>query len=183
MGNIFAFLRVSSSVQVRVVARRTMASAGKRKITWSCTKYVAVISAHRLSIWQKGSGLNIETCQFYISYLKAWPVHYLFDTSHMKNQYPSFPMDAVRGADLTQRHNAGLFLTQSLSQSMMFSHYILASIVLCRIWLLIHDLTSMVSGLTNTGGTACLLRRRISNKRWIRILYNFKVAQRKKSNR
>ena len=56
MGIIFAFLRVSSSVQVRVVARRTMASAGKRKITWSCTKYVAVISAHRFSIWQKGSG-------------------------------------------------------------------------------------------------------------------------------
>ena len=26
----------------------------------------------------------------------------------MKNQYPTFPMDAVRGADLTQRHNAGL---------------------------------------------------------------------------
>ena len=56
MGIIFAFLRVSSSVQVRVAARRTMASAGKRKMTWSCTKYVAVISAHRFSIWQKGSG-------------------------------------------------------------------------------------------------------------------------------
>ena len=108
MGIIFAFLRVSSSVQVRGVARQTMASAGKRKITWSCTKYVAVISAHRFSIWQKGSGYNIETCQFDISYLKAWSVHYLFDTSHMKNQYPTFSMDAVRGADLTQRHNAGL---------------------------------------------------------------------------
>ena len=29
----------------------------------------------------------------------------MFDTSHMKNQYPTFSMDAVRGADLTQRHN------------------------------------------------------------------------------
>ena len=56
MSMIFAYLRVSSSVQVRVVARRTMASAGKRKMTWSCTKYVAVISAQRFSIWQKGSG-------------------------------------------------------------------------------------------------------------------------------
>ena len=56
MSIIFAYLRVSSSVQVRVVARRTMASAGKWKMTWSCTKYVAVISAHRFWIWQKGSG-------------------------------------------------------------------------------------------------------------------------------
>ena len=32
-----------------------MAAAGRRKMTWSCTKYVAVISAHRFSIWQKGS--------------------------------------------------------------------------------------------------------------------------------
>ena len=71
MSIIFAYLRVSSSVQVRVVARRTMASAGKRKMTWSCTKYVAVISAQRFSIRQKGCGQNIETCQFDISYLKA----------------------------------------------------------------------------------------------------------------
>ena len=28
--------------------------------------------------------------------------------SHMKNQYPTFSMDAVRGADLIQRHKAGL---------------------------------------------------------------------------
>ena len=56
MSIIFACLRVSSSVQVHVVARRTMASAGKRKLTWSCTKYEAVISAQRFSIWQKGSG-------------------------------------------------------------------------------------------------------------------------------
>ena len=26
----------------------------------------------------------------------------------MKNQYPTFSMDAVRGADLIQRHKAGL---------------------------------------------------------------------------
>ena len=32
----------------------------------------------------------------------------MFDTSHMKNQYPTFSMDAVRGADLIQRHKAGL---------------------------------------------------------------------------
>ena len=28
----------------------------------------------------------------------------------MKNQYPAFSMDDVRGADLTQRHNAGLMI-------------------------------------------------------------------------
>ena len=43
-----------------------------------------------------------------MSYLKAWSAHYLFDTSHMKSQYPTFSMDAVRGADLIQRHKAGL---------------------------------------------------------------------------
>ena len=32
----------------------------------------------------------------------------MFDMSHMKNQYPTFSMDAVRGADLIQRHKAGL---------------------------------------------------------------------------
>ena len=30
----------------------------------------------------------------------------------MKNQYPTFSMDAVRGADLIQRHKAGLHLRQ-----------------------------------------------------------------------
>ena len=29
----------------------------------------------------------------------------------MKNQYPTFTMDAVRGADLIQRHKAGLVRT------------------------------------------------------------------------
>ena len=29
----------------------------------------------------------------------------------MKSQYPTFSMDAVRGADLIQRHKAGLGLT------------------------------------------------------------------------
>ena len=47
----------------------------------------------------------------YKSYLIAWSVHYLFDTSHMKNQYQTFSMDAVRGADLIQRHKAGLAIT------------------------------------------------------------------------
>ena len=28
----------------------------------------------------------------------------------MKNQYPTFSMDAVRGADLIQRHKAGLLI-------------------------------------------------------------------------
>ena len=56
MGVLFAFLLMSPSVQVRVVARRTMASAGKQKITWSCAKYVAVISTHQFSIWEKGNG-------------------------------------------------------------------------------------------------------------------------------
>ena len=32
----------------------------------------------------------------------------LFETRHMKNQYSTFSMDAVRVADLTQRHMAGL---------------------------------------------------------------------------
>ena len=32
----------------------------------------------------------------------------------MKNQYPTFSMDAVRGADLTQRHKAGLCWPGSL---------------------------------------------------------------------
>ena len=51
---------------------------------------------------------NIETGQFDISYLKAWSFHYLFDTSHMKNHHPKFSMNAVHGANLTQRQNAGL---------------------------------------------------------------------------
>ena len=81
---------------------------------------MAVISAHRFSIWQKGNGKNIETCQFDISYLKAWYVHYLFDTSHMKNQYPTFSMDDVRDTDLTQRHNAGLLFHNHIPPQVTF---------------------------------------------------------------
>ena len=54
---------------------------------------------------------TIEKSQFDISYLKPWSVHWLIDTNHMKNQYPTFSMDAVRGTGLTQQHNAGLLLT------------------------------------------------------------------------
>ena len=56
-GLLFAILGVSCSVQARVVARRTNGvSQEARKMTWSCTKYVADISAHRFSNWQKGNG-------------------------------------------------------------------------------------------------------------------------------
>ena len=76
---IFAYLGVSSSVQVRVVARRTMASAGKQKMTWSCTKYVAVISGvshvrflakfKNFHFWQF---LKISNFHFVMFWLGIW---------------------------------------------------------------------------------------------------------------
>ena len=48
----------------------------------------------------------------------------------MKNQYPTFSMDAVRGADLIQRHKAGLSFTQT---SMIYMPQQNQTIYYCKI--------------------------------------------------